>query len=185
MDLTKSTSSLPGGSAGTPKRNSFILWTLVLRSFSRWEIHTKPDAPAHKDWNKIMRVQLEAASTMNNLIECFGLPEAADQRYEEWFGYYHFEGDMLFVAFDPLTDTWDIKRNNNEKHQQLAPIWGKDETSNAAEHMSLLAMTSPPPLPADVSEATRSQPFVNNGWLFQWFYFPELKRWELAPIGRR
>jgi len=130
-----------------------------------------------------MRVNLNSVALDMQLEETFGRPIPTDYDVPEVFGPYHVpfgrnEGPK-FWRFDPKDMTWDVIEDHVE-----TTLPDDEETSDAGQLAAFryLDMMERPPLPEDRKVRARSAPFWYEGWLFVWHYFPELRRWELAPV---
>lgn len=131
----------------------------------------------------------------------FKEPADADPDYEEVRGWYHFDGDTRYLVHEPRTDSWTCVTSHNSQSDLDASHKSKDNSSGntaqailavpacdaleIAETMAQLSMLPIPPLPMEVDRPSQTEPFVYEGWLFAWYFFPEIKRWTLAPVKRR
>lgn len=133
-----------------------------------------------------MYVELASVSLHAQLVEHFGLPEPTSSEMKELFGYYHFDNDTRYMSYDPRNQTWSVKSPNPSRSMRSdyddVP---RNKRAEFKECCHLLAMFSPQCKPADPSVATRGESFIHSSWIFAWFWFPELKRWELACLGNR
>jgi hypothetical protein len=136
-----------------------------------------------------MQVDLDSVELHIEMLEAFGLPTPADPQMKEAFGWYHCgtgedEGPKYWF-FDPSTTAWSVNKGGSRLTPFPYSAWCDADRIEAGEKQSQLSMMAPPQKPADVSVPAQSSPFLYEGWLFAWFFFPELKRWELAPLERR
>lgn len=137
-----------------------------------------------------MRIELKSAGLHAHLEEAFGLPTPTDDRMVEIFGLYHTtyndnEGPK-FWCFDPLTQTWDVNEDDRRPRPEgLLDGLNPEDERDLSETLSHLDMMERPPLPRDLTARTESDAFIYSGWIFAWYFFPELRRWELAPVKKR
>lgn len=104
---------------------------------------------------------------------------------------YH-DGNYYYVIFNPFDERIDTVKSNatdeflNRYGSNLTPSsWTVRDKREVRERIEYLFKLPRPPLPVAVDRKAMTAPFVYDGWLFAWQYFPEMKRWELAPLGRR
>ena len=105
-----------------------------------------------------------------------------DGKHPTIFGWYHFESQMQYLEYDPDRKYWDVL-NCDEYHRVQRKLGINHEDWRTVEAgIDMLFLLPPPPLPQDTSVNSRSDPFAHEGWLYAWFYFPELKRWIVGPL---
>lgn len=101
-------------------------------------------------------------------------------------------GDFYYLFYNPFCGHFDSVKVNqtdeflNRHGSNLTPSsWTSKDKREVRERVEYLFKLPRPPLPENINEQAMTAPFVYDGWLFAWQYFPEMKRWELAPLGRR
>jgi len=120
------------------------------------------------------------------MVQYFGLPNPTEREYEEIFGWYHADGDTRYWAYNPQTTAFHIVSTDGQWiRPELAGEWGEADLEEIRQKMDSLQFLPRPPLPDDPTIAVRGEPFAYEGWLFAWFFVPELRRWELGTIERR
>lgn len=121
------------------------------------------------------------------MICTFGLPEVSGTGIPEVFGYYHFRDDCRFWRYSPDCDKWEVVSGGPRYEYDLHsdPNVSEDELADIEDHLRYLSMMEAPQLPVDGDAMLELDPFLYNGWLFQWCFVPKLKRWEIAPLCRR
>jgi hypothetical protein len=137
-----------------------------------------------------MHIDSKSAGLHAHLEEAFGLPTPTDSQRIEVFGLYHttygnHEGPR-FWCFDPLTRTWSVKAE--ETRDDWAPsLHGlkPDEQRDLSRSFRDLSLMERPPLPRDLTMRLNGEPFIFSGYIFAWYFVPELGRWELVPVGKR
>lgn len=136
--------------------------------------------------SNLMYVTVESAEIHVDLVQTLGLPTVTDPLHVELFGY-HYIDTLIHWAFDPVTQAWDVKRERARPGIDLLPcdLWTDEEGREVSAKIALLNNMAAPPFPADVRKKLTEPPFLYEGWLFAWTFIPELKRWELAPLGKR
>jgi hypothetical protein len=134
-----------------------------------------------------MNVELASADLHLRLEEAFGLPTPSDSKYEEIVGAYHLEDGAKYWMFNSGSATWRVVGEDGSwhRHKLVATDWSENEKTEVAKIMNDLCFMAPPQAPSSPLTSARSAPFAYRGWLFAWFFFPELRRWELAPLERR
>lgn len=135
------------------------------------------------------------------LIEKFQKPPVTDKDYTEVFGWYHFDGGMRYLVHDPRTRDWSSSTVEPSRYRTSTPFdrandgyrriahdvfsMRPDEAAEAMPRLDMISFLPTPDLPVYTYSPKQSEPFVHDGWLFSWFFFPELKRWVLGPLRRR
>jgi hypothetical protein len=126
-----------------------------------------------------------ATPTYEAMVKAFGLPVATQCRCREIVGWYHYDDETCYWEYSPQTDSWRVIGEGDWFNRNLFDLqWTDAERHEVADLMKRLQFMAAPLIPARPEMPAHSEPFVFEGWLFAHYYFPELKRWELAPIGR-
>lgn len=115
------------------------------------------------------------------VIEKFHETLSIDDEYDVIMGWYHCEGCTNYLLYDQSLQRWELKIDERD----LGIEEPDEEMREIKERINSLFAYPPPPLPADLTIPARGASFVHEGWKFSLFYFPELRRWEIGPIGRR
>lgn len=129
-----------------------------------------------------MYVELASAKLDRKMEREWGRPVPADNKYEEWFGFYHIDDETRFWSYTPQTQTWRVKSETDKRH--FIGDFSDEDRKKIEEDMAVLAWC-PPADPEDPTIPAQTLPFVHEGWLYAWYFFPELKRWHIAPVGKR
>lgn len=130
-----------------------------------------------------MYIELASAKLDRKMEKTWGRPTPMDQQYEEWFGWYHIEDDSRYWSYTPQTQTWRVISATYDRHPVGAEFSDEDR-KQIGKDMKILA-DCPPDDPEDPGVRAEMPPFLHNGWLYAWYYFPELKRWEIGLLGKR
>ncbi|WP_370169512.1 hypothetical protein [Sphingobium abikonense] len=127
-------------------------------------------------------IDIESIRLDQEMEATWGCPVPAEGDYEEWFGWYHIDDKPHYWTFDPKARTWRVRSDTGRPILVDASLTDR-ERRRLEESMAILQYCSPP-LPRDTSVRSETAPFLYDGWLYAWYYFPELKRWTLAPVIR-
>lgn len=132
-----------------------------------------------------MYVTTGSAALHLEMVEEFGLPTPTNPEMAEVFGDYHVGNGPRFWKFDPQKQAWDVK-SERTLYSTVAPCagWTKDERFEIAHALAGLRMMATPPFPENVDQKIWEPPFIHDSCIFAWVFLPELKRWEIAPIGK-
>jgi len=115
-----------------------------------------------------------------DVAEKFGLPTPTVADMVEVVGPYHMTTGDGFLIHDPAKGEWSFG-----EQMQLTPCdLLHDDNFEVWHMMEELEELERPPLPSDRSKKAMEPPFVHQGQKFAWAFYPKLKRWELAPLGR-
>lgn len=129
-----------------------------------------------------MFVRIENAALLVRLVEQVGLPEVTARHDDEMFGPYSFEGRPTFLRYRVSEDAWDALADEAVPDDDDDRLITDEEVE--AVFIRCLERGPTPPLPSDMGARTEDEQFIFVGARFQWIFFPELKRWELAALGR-
>lgn len=132
-----------------------------------------------------MYVTTDAAALHLEMIEAFGLPVPENPVIAEVFGGYHVGNGPRFWHYDPHKQLWDVK-SERTLHSRVAPRaeWSEVETKEIASTLAQLDMMGSPPFPEDVEIEHWEPAFIYQSCIFAWVFFPDLRRWSLAPLGK-
>lgn len=127
-----------------------------------------------------MYVAVENAALLARFTETFGLPDVIGRFEDEMFGPYPFEGRSMFLRFRYEDSEWVPLANTDGSNDNRDAAISADD----AEKLKCLEGAPRPPLPTDLTKRRQDEPFVFCGLLLTWIFFPELRRWEVAPLAR-
>lgn len=132
-----------------------------------------------------MYVTTASAKVHAQLEEMCGLPDVTDLDHVEIFGPYNVADERKFWIFDPADKLWDVAGDSEGGDYLMDLAWPSDDETliEIADCLDTLKTMRPPSLPQRTGIKHENAWFTFNGYRFRWIFFPELKRWEIAPLG--
>lgn len=138
-----------------------------------------------------MNYEYEKCDVENDLIDLEFQPNS-HAHFTQVFGQCNgnIEGDYL--VYDPVDHEVCAAKSNdkdtflNTHGSNLIPeSWNSKDKKEVKLKIEGLFRLPRPPLPKNVNMKSTTAPFIYDGWLFAWKFFPEMTRWELSPLGRQ
>ncbi len=135
--------------------------------------------------NDYVRIPVEQISVFDEIVELVGMPEPSKQTSDELIGPYMLGCRSGFVMYHADDASWSWV-SGSRMFVNSDDIDGLTEENRLKMIEVFDEVKEYPPiaLPEDRSKVTLGRPFICNDWRFAWAFMPELKRWELAPLGR-
>lgn len=132
-----------------------------------------------------MYVTTASAKVHFQLEELFGLPEITDPVNIETFGPYHLSDGARFWTHNPNTKVWSVEYARDDDDIDIAISWlpSIEDVPELTSCMDIVRTMVRPDLPENENIRHEGAKFIYERMMFQWMFFPELKRWEAAPIA--
>lgn len=128
----------------------------------------------------------ESDNIKERMLGWFGHPNPTETQHTEVFGWYHADNETRYLAYDPVDGSYDVLTSDNQwLYPVLSGEWEEDDLEEIRQCLDSLQFLPRPSFPDDLTVVSRSDPFAYEGWLFAWFFVPELRRWELGVLERR
>ena len=128
-------------------------------------------------------VSTDALELVAAVNEHWGLPTPHDASRREVFGDYGAPSGGGFLRYDPTTAGWD-RLEEDTSIGLFACDWPIEDQLEVSMLIESLKPYRPSAYPDNRSQKASQPPFLYQGWTFAWVFVPELRRWELAPLGR-
>lgn len=132
-----------------------------------------------------MYVKTASAKVHFQLEELFGMPEITDPINIETFGPYYLGEPAIFWTHDPKTKIWSVEYARHEGDNDIAISWlpNIEDVPDFTSTMDVVRTMARPCQPDNEDIRHDGVKFIYDCVMFQWIFFPELRRWEAAPIS--
>ena len=131
-----------------------------------------------------MNIKSDPRNKGQRMIDMFGEPSISTHIHNELIGYY-FMGDREYYWYHDVEDnSWEVWHEVENDSPMSFGLESAEEAKKIEKTIDHLRHLTPPSPPLNLDVRSSSTPFMHEGQLFAWMFFPELRRWELAPLGR-
>jgi hypothetical protein len=132
-----------------------------------------------------IRIPANQLAVMDCIVRTTGMPTPRYEMEDEIIGPYKHDNQEGFLKYHAGESAWSWI-NCDEPIPGIAEMPGVqgDSLLELREALYTLSSLTPMELPDDRTKLIMGEAFTYAEWRFAWAFVPELKRWELAPLGR-